>query len=99
MSLEERIQELVLETVQTAVAQARAVDEPMLLSIKEAQAKTGVARDRLIHAFHAGEIPGMWSAGYGRGQILLKREGLEAWVNNQILTQSVSRPASPKARR
>ena len=99
MTLEERIEEIVVSAVESAVAQARVIDEPLLLSIKDAQAKTGLARDRLIQAFHAGEIPGLWSAGYGRGQILLKRAALEAWVNNQIISQADNRPASPRARR
>lgn len=99
MTLEEQIREIVLDTVKSAVAEARAVDSPLLLSIRDAQARTGIARDRLIQAFHAGEIEGLWSAGYGRGQILLKRASLEAWVNNLILSQSNNRPASPKARR
>ncbi|MFA5551630.1 MAG: hypothetical protein WDA03_08435 [Trueperaceae bacterium] len=99
MTLEEQIRDLVVGAVESAVAQARAVDSPLLLSIKDAQARTGIARDRLIQAFHAGDIEGIWSAGYGRGQILLKTASVEQWVNNLILSQTNNRPASPKARR
>lgn len=95
MSLEEQINQIVITAVERSVkAHAHAADEPMLLTIKAATTRTGIARDRLIQAFHAGEIDGMWSAGRGRGQILLKPASVHAWVDAQIADQSAAREAA-----
>lgn len=94
-NLEQAIQDLVMSAIEKGIqARTEAQGLPMLLSIKEAQARTGIARDRLIQAFHAGEIQGMWSAGRGRGQILLKPESVYAWIDAQIAEQSSAREAA-----
>lgn len=67
--------------------------EPLLWSVKTAQERTGLARDRIIHAFHAGQVDGLWSGGErGRGSILLKPESVIAWVDRQVREQAADAP-------
>ena len=51
-------------------------------------------RDRLIQAFHAGEVEGLWPAGRGRGQILLKTTSVSAWIDAQIASQTAASEAA-----
>lgn len=95
MTLEQQINDIVLTAVERGInARASAADAPLLLTVKDAVARTGIARDRLIEAFHLGEIEGMWSAGRGRGQILLKPDSVHAWIDSQIAHQSAEREAA-----
>lgn len=71
----------------------RLADEPLLWSVRTAQERTGLPRDRLLHAFHAGEVSGLWSGGVrGKGSILLKPESVRAWVDAQVTQQAYSAP-------
>lgn len=63
--------------------------EPLLWTVKAAVARTSLPRDRLVDAFHAGRIEGLWSGGVrGKGSILLKPESVMAWIDAQVREQS-----------
>lgn len=72
---------------------AQVKTDSLLWSIREAQERSGMPRDRLIEAFHAGSIAGLWSAGRGRGSILLKPESVRAWIDEQVKEQSFAAPS------
>lgn len=65
--------------------------EPLLWNVKTAVERTGIPRDRLIRAFHAGRVAGLWSSGVrGKGSILLKPESVMAWIDAQAREQADS---------
>lgn len=67
--------------------------EPLLWNIRTAVARSGMPRDRLLQAFHAGDIDGLWSTGErGRGAILLKPESVRAWIEKQVGRQATTAP-------
>lgn len=67
--------------------------ESLLWTVKTARERTGLPRDRIKEAFHAGRITGMWSGGVrGKGSILLKPESVLAWIDEQITEQAFAAP-------
>lgn len=71
--------------------------EPLLWSVNAARERTGLPRDRIIRAFHAGLIEGLWSGGVrGSGSILLKPESVLEWVDSQVREQALSAPRGVK---
>lgn len=67
--------------------------EPLLWNVKTAMERTALPRDRIIHAFHAGEVDGMWSGGVrGKGSILLKPESVLEWIDRQVTEQAQAAP-------
>lgn len=69
------------------------MNEPLLWTLQQAQERTGLGRNRLAELFHAGEIEGLWSAGRGKGKILLKPESVRAFVDREITSQAYQVPA------
>lgn len=67
--------------------------EPLLWTVKTAKERTGIPRDRIFAAFHAGELEGLWSSGVrGSGSILLKPESVLAWIDRQANEQGRDTP-------
>lgn len=75
--------ELVVEAALTQLL-PRLNAEPVLWTLATASERTGLSTRRLTHLFHSGAISGMWSAGRGRGSILLKPESVLAWIDSQV---------------
>lgn len=70
--------------------------EPLLWNVKTAMERTGIPRDQLIQAFHAGQVEGLWSAGRGRGSILLKPDSVREWIERRITEQGHLAPRGVK---